>query len=115
FGPGRGAVALRRWAVQAWAFLSQHARRYGAVAIAEGPDFAHAHFDPLRIGGVVAAGVLLFFFTSWAGIFWIALLLVLYEALVTAVAAAGHGPTGEPGSRQAPDAAQTGRSSGLPA
>jgi hypothetical protein len=89
-GPGRVAVALRSWAVQAWQFLSQRARRFGAVAVAEGPDFARAHFDPLRIGGLLAAGALLLFFTSWAGLFWIAVLLGLYELLVTVVAASGH-------------------------
>jgi hypothetical protein len=88
-GPGRGAVALRGWAVQAWAFLSRHARRLGSVAVADGPGFARAHIDPLRIGGLVAAGILLIFFTSWAGLFWILVLLGLYELLVTAVAAAG--------------------------
>jgi hypothetical protein len=93
-GPGRAAVALRGWAVQAWNFLSERARRYGEAAIADGPGFARAHLDPLRIGGLAVAGVLLVFFTSWAALFWIALLLGLYELAVTAVAAAGRGPGG---------------------
>jgi hypothetical protein len=114
-GPGRAAVALRRWAVLAWQFLSQRARRYGAVAVAEGPDFARAHLDPLRIGGLVAAGVLLIFFTSWVGLFWILVLLGLYELLVTAVAAASQGPSGGGASAQAADTARTGHSSGLTA
>ena len=74
-GPGRAAVALQSWAVLVWHFLSQRASRYSAVAVAEGPDFARAHLDPLRIGGLVAAGILLVFFTSWAGLFWILVLL----------------------------------------
>jgi hypothetical protein len=94
-GPGRAAVALRGWAVQAWSFLSERARRYGEVAVADGPGFARAHLDPLRIGGLAVAGVLLLFFTSWAGLFWIALILGLYELLVAAVAAAGREPGGE--------------------
>jgi hypothetical protein len=93
-GPGRAAVAVRRWAVQAWQFLSRWARHYGAVAVSDGPGFARAHLDPLRIGGLVAAGVLLLVFTSWAGLFWIAVLLGLYELLVTVAAASGHGPSG---------------------
>jgi hypothetical protein len=113
-GPGRGAVAVRGWAVQAVHFLGRSARRFGAVAVADGPGFTRAHLDPLRIGGVVAAGVLLLFFTSWAGLFWIALLLGVYELLVTAVAAAGRGPTSGRAGPQAPDA-QTSRPSGLTA
>ena len=114
-GPGRGAVTLRDWAVQAWHFLLRHARRFGAVVIADGPGFAHAHLDPLRIGGVVAAGIALIFFTSWAGLFWILVLLGLYELLVTAVAAVGGRPgPGQPSPRT-PDQGQTSRSSGLTA
>jgi len=113
-GPGRGAVAVRGWAVQAAHFLGRSARRFGAAAVADGPGFTRAHLDPLRIGGVVAAGVLLLFFTSWAGLFWIALLLGVYELLVTAVAAAGRGPSSGRAGPQAPDA-QTSRSSGLTA
>jgi hypothetical protein len=94
-GPGRAAVALRGWAVLAWNFLSERARRYGEVAIADGPGFARARLDPLRIGGLVVAGVLILFFTSWTGLFWIALFLGLYELLVTVVAAAGREPSGE--------------------
>ncbi|MEP7194846.1 MAG: hypothetical protein ABI903_18565 [Actinomycetota bacterium] len=94
-GPGRMPVALRARAVQAGTFLGERGRRYGRVAIADSPGFARAHLDPLRIGGLAVAGVLLLFFTSWTGLFWIALLLGLYEVLVTAVAAAGRGPRGE--------------------
>jgi hypothetical protein len=114
-GPGRAAVALQSWAVLVWHFLSQRASRYSAVAVAEGPDFARAHLDPSRIGGLVAAGILLVFFTSWAGLFWILVLLGLYELLVTAVAAAGHGPVAGEASSQASDTGTTSRSSGLTA
>jgi len=93
-GPGRGAVALRRWAVRAGQFLGERGRRYGSVAIAEGPGFARANLDALRIGGVVAAGVLLLFFTSWTGLFWIAILLGLYELGVLLVARASAEPGG---------------------
>jgi hypothetical protein len=105
-GPGRAAVAVRRWAVQAWQFLSQRARRFSEVAVAEGPDFARAHFDSLRIGGLVGAGVLLLFFTSWTGLFWIAVLLALYELLVAAVAASGREPSATVTSPQRSDLAR---------
>jgi hypothetical protein len=111
-GPGRGAVALRRWVVRGSHFVGQKSRKYGAVAVADGPDFARAHLDPLRIGGAVVAGVLLIFFTSWTGLFVIALLLGLYELLVTAVAATDRGPTGEVLSPTAPEGARGGRASG---
>lgn len=94
-GPGRAAVALRGWTVQAGRFLGERGRRYGSVAVAEGPGFARANLDLLRIGGVVVAGVLLLFFTTWTGLFWIALFLVLYELLVGAVAVTGHEGTGD--------------------
>jgi len=98
-GPGRAAVALRQGAVQAAHFLGERGRRYGAVAVADGPSFARSHRDPLRIGGVVAAGVLLLFFSSWTGLLWIAVALGLYELLVSAVAASAHEATGEPSRR----------------
>ena len=104
-GPGRGAVTLRHGVVQAGHLLSRRARRYTTVAIADGPAFARTHLDPLRIGGVVAAGVLLLFFSSWTGLFVIALALGLYELLVTAAAgAADHASTAGP---PHPDAAQS--------
>lgn len=102
-GPGRVPVAFRHWGVRA----GQGARRYGAVAVANGPDFARAHLDALRIGGVVAAGLLLLFFSSWTGLFVIALALGLYELLVTAVAATGRGLTTAEESPPSSEAAQT--------
>jgi hypothetical protein len=107
-GPGRAAVALRRWAGEAWHFLGERGSRFGAVAKAEGPGFARANLDPLRIGGVVMAGVLLLFFTSWSGLFWIAIALGLYEMLVTAVAGVAHEPIAEPPSSAGGDSAQKG-------
>jgi hypothetical protein len=89
-GPGRGAVAVRHGSVEAAHFLSQRTRRYSAVVVAQGPGYAQAHLDPLRIGGAVAAGVLLLFFTSWTGLFVILVALGLYELLVTAAAASAH-------------------------
>jgi hypothetical protein len=114
-GPGRAAVATRRWTVQAYHFLGRNARRYGAVAVADGPGFARAHLDPLRIGGAVVAGILLLFFTSWAGLFWLLVLLAVYELAVTGVAASGHEPIGEPAGPQSSEAERSGRSSGLTA
>lgn len=113
-GPGRAPVALRHLAVRAAHLVGQRARRYAAVAIADGPDLARAYLDPLRIGGAVAAGVLLLFFTSWTGLFVIALALVLYELAVTAVAGVGRGPTGGRASSPTPDRGQN-RSAGLTA
>jgi hypothetical protein len=106
-GPGRGPVALRQGVVQAAHFLSRRARRYAAVAVADGPGFARAHRDPLRIGGAVAAGVLLLFFSSWTGLFVIALALGLYELLVTAAAGTGPEATGGRVNPPRPDAGQS--------
>ncbi|MDQ5840139.1 MAG: hypothetical protein M3537_03095 [Chloroflexota bacterium] len=110
-GPGRAPVALRHGVAQGAHLLSRRARRYAAVAVADGPGFARAHRDPLRIGGAVVAGVLLLFFTSWTGLLLIAVALGLYELLVTAVAGADHEPTGEPVNPPRRDAGQPSRSS----
>lgn len=106
-GPGRGPVALRRGTAEAARFVGQHARRYTAVVVAEGPGFARAYRDPLRIGGAVAAGVLVLFFSSWTSLFVIAVLLGLYELLVTAVAGAAHEETGGSERTPAREATQT--------
>jgi hypothetical protein len=103
-GPGRGAVALRRGT----RLLSQKTRRYAATAVTDGPQFARTHLDPLRIGGAVAAGVLLLFFSSWTGLVVIASVLVLYELLVTAVAS---GDRESPGGHRQPPPADAGQSS----
>jgi hypothetical protein len=100
-GPGRAAVALRRWTAHGARVLGRGARRYASVAVADGPGLAHAHLDPLRIGGVVAAGVLLLFFSSWTGLFVIALALGVYEVLVTLVAGAAQVPDEEAASQAA--------------
>lgn len=42
----------------------------------------------------MAAGVLLVIFTSWTGLFWIAVALVLYELAVFAIALAAPEPGG---------------------
>jgi hypothetical protein len=89
-GPGRGPNALRHRVVQAGQLVSRQARRYGAVAIADGPGFAHAHLDPLRIGGALVAAVLVLFLSSWTGLLVVAVALGLYEILVTAIAARAH-------------------------
>jgi hypothetical protein len=85
------------------------------VARADGPDFAREHLDPLRIGGAVVAGVLLLFFSSWSGLFVIAVLLGLYELLLAAVAAAGREPTGGGASPSGPEASQGSPSPGATA
>ena len=107
-GPGRGPVALRHWVVQAAHFVSGRARRYTAVVVAEGPGFARAHLDPLRIGGAVVAGVLLLVFSSWTGLLVIAVALGLYEVLVTAVASVEHPPTSDRAGASARDSGARG-------
>jgi hypothetical protein len=114
-GPGRGPVAVRHGAVRAWGFVGVRSRRYAAVARADGPDFAREHLDPLRIGGAVVAGLLLLFFSSWSGLFVIAVLLGLYELLLAAVAAAGREPTGGGASPSGPEASQGSPSPGATA
>ncbi len=80
-GPGRGARAIRGWAVAGGRWTADQAR---AVRANEGwASWVARHLDPLRIGGAVLALVLLIWLSSWVALFVIGVLLVLYEVGVT--------------------------------
>jgi hypothetical protein len=80
-GPGRGARAIRGWAVGAGRWTSRQAR---TVRENEGwATWTARYLDPLRIGGAVVALVLLIWLSSWVALFVIGALLVLYEVGVT--------------------------------
>lgn len=80
-GPGRGARALRGWGVAGYRWSSE---RVQAVAANEGyASWVARNMDPLRIGGVVVAAVLLLILSSWTALVVIGVLLALYEVGVT--------------------------------
>ena len=80
-GPGRAPRALRGWAVAGYRWSSEQAQ---AVAANEGyASWVARNMDPLRIGGVVVAAVLLLILSSWTALIVIGVLLVLYEVGVT--------------------------------
>jgi hypothetical protein len=80
-GPGRGARAIRGWAVAGGQWTARQAR---SVRANEGwASWTARHMDALRIGGAVVALVLLLLLSSWAALFVIGVLLVLYEVGVT--------------------------------
>jgi hypothetical protein len=97
-GPGRGPVWLRRRTVAGAHGSVRGSRRATAVAVARGPAFARQYLDPLRIGGLVVAGLLALLLASWVALLVLAVLLVAYELLVTAAAGSapppGPPPTG---------------------
>ena len=80
-GPGRFPVALRRWVVSAWRWVTGKVRAVGAD---EGfATWVARYIDPLRIGGVVLAALLLLWLSSWTALFVIGVVLVIYEVGMT--------------------------------
>lgn len=91
FGPGRGAVFVRTWAVRGWKALVGATRRGASGAAPKAPVFAQTYKDPLRIGGLVVGVVLVLIFPTWTGLFWTALVIGIYELAVTLLAGAASG------------------------
>jgi hypothetical protein len=83
-GPGRFPRWLRERAAVGWSWVRE---RTVAVVSSEGlAPWVASHLDPLRIAGVVVAAIVLFIWSSWAGLLVIAVLLGLYEVGVTLLA-----------------------------
>lgn len=80
-GPGRAPRAVRGWAATGYRWSSEQVQ---AVAANEGyASWVARNMDPLRIGGVAVAAVLLLILSSWTALVVIGILLVLYEVGVT--------------------------------
>ncbi|GGQ48951.1 hypothetical protein [Couchioplanes azureus] len=109
-GPGRWPRWLRARAATG---LRATGRGIGAltrILVAQGPGWAAAHRDALRVGGVVTAAVLALLISSWLSLLVVALALAAYEVGVTVLArsarpgpGAGVALTARPG-RTAPSA-----------
>jgi hypothetical protein len=84
-GPGRGPRWLRR-TVATGARAAGRGTRLGGHRLARyGPGWAARYLDALRVGGLVLAAVLALILSSWTSLLVIAVLLAVYEGLVTVV------------------------------
>ncbi|GAA3383621.1 hypothetical protein [Cryptosporangium minutisporangium] len=84
-GPGVLPVWLRRQ-VRRGAAGGVRWTRTGAGALAtRGPGFVVRYLDPLRIVGLVVAGILALVFSSWTALLIILVVLVAYEVTVTLI------------------------------
>lgn len=96
-GPGRFPVWLRGGVARGSRAVTARARQ--TMADEGFAAWVAQYLDPLRIGGVVVAAVVLLIWPSWTGLLVIGILLVLYEVGVTLAARppgsrTGHATTG---------------------
>lgn len=85
-GPGRLPVWLRRQARRGAVAAGHGIRRGTDVAVTRGPGFITTYLDPIRIGGVVVAGVLALILSSWTSLLVIVVLLAAFEVAVILIA-----------------------------
>ncbi|MEU8611569.1 hypothetical protein AB0C29_26635 [Actinoplanes sp. NPDC048791] len=84
-GPARGPRWLRHAVVTGGRAAGRGTSR-GAHALGRyGPGWAGRHLDALRVGGLVAGALLALLLSSWTSLLVIAVLLAVYEVLVTLV------------------------------
>jgi len=88
-GPGRIPRWLRREVVRGGRYVGTWLRRGGGRAVADGPAWVHGHLDVLRVAGVIVAVVAALLLSSWTSLLVVAIVLGVYELLVTLVARAG--------------------------
>jgi hypothetical protein len=84
-GPGRGPTWLRRRIAAGARYAGRGVRVGGHAAAVHGPGWIAAHLDLLRVGGMVVAAVLALLLSSWTSLLIIAIVLAVYEILITAV------------------------------
>ena len=98
-GPGRLPVALRTGAGRAATGAATAVRRHAPGLSDRARAFTRDHLDPLRVAGVVVAGLAAVLVASWSGLLVTLVLLGLYQVLLTVVARTA--PRGAPGSAAA--------------
>jgi hypothetical protein len=91
-GPGRGPRWLRRTIATGARAAGRGARTGGHLLVTQGPGWAARYLDVLRVGGLVVAAVLALILSSWTALLVIALVLAVYEVLVTVAARGGARP-----------------------
>jgi hypothetical protein len=89
-GPGRLPTWLRRAVARGGRAAGRLLRSGGKTAAAHGPGWIARHLDLLRIGGLVVALVLALILSSWTALLVTAVVLVIYEVLLTVIAAPGR-------------------------
>jgi hypothetical protein len=85
-GPGRLPVWLRMRTRRGLRAGGRWTATAGRATAAHGPGWIAAHLDPLRIAGLVVAGVLALILSSWTALLVIVIVLAVYEIGVTLVA-----------------------------
>lgn len=84
-GPGRGPVWLRTRGSAMGRAAAGAIAAGSRTLVHRGPVWAARHRDPLRIAGVVVAVVLALVFSSWTALLVLAVVLAVYEVMVTVV------------------------------
>ena len=94
-GPGRGATWLRAQ-VRRGAVATGHATARGGRWLGgNAPGWITAHRDLLRVGGLVAGGILALVLSSWASLLVILIVVAAYEVAVTLIGRDGSLPESE--------------------
>jgi len=82
-GPGRGPTWLRRRIATGARTLGRLTRTGGHSLVVHGPAWTAAHLDTLRVGAVIVAAVLGLLLSSWTSLLVIAVVLAVFQILVT--------------------------------
>lgn len=102
FGPGRGAVWLRRQ-VGRGAVAGGHATARGGRWLGtNAPGWIAAHRDLLRVGGLVVGGILALLLSSWTSLLIILIVVAAYEVAVTMIGREASLPESEAPSHAEP-------------
>ncbi len=84
-GPGRLPVWLRRQTRRGVAAGARGIRGAAGTMTAHGPGFIARYLDPMRIAGLIVAGVLALVLSSWSALLIILIGLAVYETAVTLI------------------------------
>ena len=92
FGPGRGAVWVRRNGRRGAVAGGRVAGRGGRWLGGKAPGWIAAHLDVLRIAGLVVGGILALILSSWTSLLILLIVVAGYEVAVTLIGRAGSLP-----------------------
>ncbi|MET0419877.1 MAG: hypothetical protein ABW022_27995 [Actinoplanes sp.] len=84
-GPGRLPTWLRRQTTRGLRAVGRWTAAGSRAAAEHGPGWIAAHRDPLRVAGLVVAGILALLLSSWTALLVIVILLAAFEVAVTLI------------------------------